>query len=282
MSSEDLRFDGKVAFVTGAARGQGRTHAVAFAERGADVVICDRCEDQAGVGYPLATDEDLAETVRQVEALGRRVISEKIDTRDRAGLEALVARAEKEFGSVDIAVANAGVSGMAPITDAPQAVWDDVVGSNLHGVFNTLAAVSPGMAKRGYGRIVTVSSMMGRSSSPGQAAYAASKWGVIGMTKSVSQDLAAVGVTVNAVAPGNIDTPMVKNQRLYDVVCPDIENPTWDDVAPRLQQLHAQPIAILDPFEVTRAVMFLADEGSAHMTGIVIPVDAGAAARTSA
>ncbi len=282
MSGEDSRFEGKVVLVTGAARGQGRTHAVAFAERGADLVLCDRCEDEAGVGYPLATDADLAETVRQVEALGRKVVWEKLDTRDRAGLEALVARAEKELGSIDIAVANAGVSGMASITDHDQAVWDDVVGSNLHGVFHTLAAVAPGMAKRGYGRIVTVSSMMGRTSAPNQAAYCASKWGVIGMTKSAAQELAPQGVTVNAVAPGNIDTPMVKNQRLYDVVCPDIENPTWEDVAPRLQGLHAQPIAVLDPFEVTRAVMFLADEASAHISGIVVPVDAGAASRTSA
>ncbi len=282
MSSENASFDGKVALVTGAARGQGRVHALAYAERGADVVICDRCEDQPGVGYPLATEDDLTETVRQIEALGRTVISEKVDTRDRGALESLVARAERELGSVDIAVANAGVSGMSPITGHSQEVWDDVVGSNLHGVFNTLAAVAPGMARRNYGRIVTVSSMMGRSSAPNQAAYCASKWGVIGMTKSAAQELAPQGVTVNAVAPGNIDTAMVRNQRLYDVVRPDLDGPTWDDVAPVLQQLHAQPIAVLDPFEVTRAVLFLTDEASAHISGIVVPVDAGAASRTSA
>lgn len=280
MSSEN--FEGTIAFVTGAARGQGRSHAVAFAERGADLAICDRCSDSEGVAYPLGTEEELAETVRQIEALGRRVISAKVNTEDRQALEDFVARVEKEFGRIDVAVANAGVSGMSPITEHDQAVWDDVVGPNLHGVFHTLAAVAPGMAARGYGRIVTVSSMMGRSSAPNQAAYCASKWGVIGMTKSAAQELAPQGVTVNAVAPGNIDTPMVRNQRLYDVVRPDLDEPTWDDVAPVLQQLHAQPVALLDPFEVTRAVLFLADDASEHISGIVVPVDAGAASRTSA
>lgn len=280
MSSED--FEGTVAFVTGAARGQGRSHAVAFAERGADVAICDRCSDSQGVAYPLGTEEELAETVRQIEVLGGKVISATVNTEDRTALDGFVTRTEKEFGRIDIAVANAGVSGMSPITDHDQAVWDDVVGPNLHGVFNTLAAVAPGMAQRGYGRIVTISSMMGRSSAPNQAAYCASKWGVIGMTKSAAQELAPQGVTVNAVAPGNIDTAMVRNQRLYDIVRPDLENPTWDDVAPALQQLHAQPVALLDPFEVTRAVLFLADDASEHISGIVVPVDAGAASRTSA
>lgn len=276
------RFEGRVALVTGAARGQGRSHAVAFAREGADVVVCDSCTDVAGVDYPLATAADLAETERLVREAGRRVIAEKVDTADRAGLEALVARAEQELGSVDIAIANAGVSAMSPITDADEAVWRDVIAANLTGVFHTLAAVSPGMARRGYGRIVTISSMLGRSAARGQAAYCASKWGVIGMSKSAAMELAPQGVTVNVVAPGNIDTPMVRNQRLYDIVRPDLDNPSWDDVAPVLQQNHAVPIAVIDPAEVTRAVLFLCDEAGAHITGIVVPVDAGAASRVSA
>ncbi|NKY33233.1 mycofactocin-coupled SDR family oxidoreductase [Nocardia speluncae] len=282
MTTGNTGFDGRVALVTGAARGQGRAHAIAFAERGADLVICDSCSDAAGIGYPLGTEEELAETARRIEALGRRVISRKVNTADRSALEALVAQAEGEFGHVDIAVANAGVSAMSPITDHDQAVWDDVVGANLTGVFNTIAAVAPGMARRRYGRIVTISSMLGRSAVPGQAAYCASKWGVIGMSKSAASELAPQGVTVNVVAPGNIDTPMVRNDNLYRVVRPDLDDPTWDDVAPVLQQNHAVPIAVIDPAEVTRAVLFLADEAGAHITGIVLPVDAGAASRTSA
>lgn len=280
MSAED--FTGKVAMVTGAARGMGRSHALAYAERGADVAICDRCEDSDALKYPLGTEADLAETKRMIEALGRKCFSATVNTSDRAAIDAFVAQAEQELGGINIAVANAGVSGSSPITDHPQKVWDEVIASNLTGVFNTVAAVAPGMAERGYGRIVTISSMLGRSSAPNQAAYCASKWGVIGMSKSAAQELAHSGITVNVVAPGNIDTPMVKNDSLYKMVRPDLENPTWDDVAPVLGQLHAQPIAILPPADVTRAVLFLTAEASAHMTGIVVPVDAGAATRTSA
>lgn len=282
MTTESTGFVGKVVLMTGAARGQGRSHAIAFAERGADVVICDSCTDAAGIGYPLGTEKELAETARLIEATGRRVISQKVNTEDRSTLEALVAQAENEFGKVDIAVANAGVSAIAPITDHDQAVWDSVLGANLVGVFNTVAAVAPGMARRGYGRIVTISSMLGRSAVPGQAAYCASKWGVIGMSKSAAAELAPQGVTVNVVAPGNIDTPMVRNTSLYRVVRPDLDEPTWEDAASVLQQNHAVPIAALDPFDVTRAVLFLTDEASAHITGTVLPVDAGAASRTSA
>ena len=282
MTTENTNFAGTVALVTGAARGQGRSHAIAFAERGADLVICDSCSDAPGIGYPLGTEQELAETASRIEALGRRVISRQVNTADRSALEALVAQADNEFGHIDIAVANAGVSAVAPITDHDQQVWDSVIGANLVGVFNTIAAVAPGMSRRGYGRIVTISSMLGRSAVPGQAAYCASKWGVIGMSKSAASELAPQGVTVNVVAPGNIDTPMVRNDNLYRVVRPDLNDPTWDDVAPVLQQNHAVPIAVLDPFDVTRAVLFLADKASAHITGIVVPVDAGAASRTSA
>ncbi|MDJ0359837.1 mycofactocin-coupled SDR family oxidoreductase [Rhodococcus sp. H29-C3] len=273
-------FAGKVALITGGARGQGRSHALAFAEQGADIAICDRCADSESVGYPLGTEAELAETKRMVEELGRKCFSGRVDTSDRNAMNTFVSQAEKELGGIDIAVANAGVSSAASITDHPQALWDEVIGTNLTGVFNTLAAVAPGMAERGYGRIVTISSMLGRSSAPNQVAYGASKWGVIGMSKSAAQDLAHSGVTVNVITPGNIDTPMVKNERLYSLVRPDLESPTWDDVGPLLGQLHVQPIAVMDSSEVSRVVLFLAAEASAHLTGIVVPVDAGWSTRT--
>lgn len=275
-------FTNRVALVTGAARGQGRAHALAFAERGADVVICDRCENSDAVPYPLATEDDLAETVRLVEATGRRCVAAKADTSDRAAIDELVARAERELGRVDIAVANAGVSVGGPINDLPSEVWEEVIGSNLTGVFHTVAAVAPGMVERGYGRIVTISSMLGRSAAQGMAAYGASKWGVIGMTKSAALDLAPHGITVNAIAPGNISTPMIHNDYMYKVVRPDLDAPTRADVEPVFAMLHGQPVPFIEPEEVTRAVLFFAAEASSHITGTVLPVDAGAAARVNA
>lgn len=274
-------YSGQVVLITGGARGQGRAHAVAFAERGADIVLCDRCADSPAVGYPLATEADLAETARLVESAGRRCISEVFNTTDRAALDALVARAETEFGRIDVAVANAGVSVAAPVQSMTDDQWSEVIGSNLTGVFNTVGAVAPGMIDRGYGRIVTISSMLGRAGNVSMVGYSASKWGVIGLTKSAALDLAGHGITVNAIAPGNISTPMIHNDALYTMMRPDLDQPGADDVAPVFESLHAQPVPWLEPEEITRVVLFLADRASAHISGIVVPVDAGNAARVT-
>lgn len=272
-------FSDQVVFISGGARGQGRSHAVAFAERGADVVICDLCEDVDGVPYPLATRDDLDETVALVEKTGRSCLSGVVDVRDGDAVDAFVAGALERFGRIDVHVANAGVCGNTSLQHTSHEAWSNVVDTNLTGVFNTIKAVSPAMIAQRSGRIVGVASMMGRSSTPNNVAYITSKWGVIGLVKACAQDLAPYGITVNAVAPGNIATPMAQNETLYKLVRPDLENPTLDDVLPVMKMLHVQPVAYMEPSEVTDVILFLASPAARHLSGTVLDINAGASAR---
>jgi len=279
---DEGQFAGRVAVITGGARGQGRSHAVALARRGADVAVLDRCADLGTVPYPLATPEDLAETVRLVEAEGRRCLAAEGDVRDLDAVVGFVDGVVDELGSVDILVANAGVSTMCSIFELDAVRWSETLDTNLTGTFNALRAAAPHMRRQRWGRMVTVSSMMGRSSNPLISAYCASKWGVIGLTKSVAQEMAHSDVTVNAVAPGNISTDMIHNDTLYRLMRPDLEHPGADDVAAVMASLHVQPVPWLEADEITAAVLFLCSDGARHITGSVIDVDAGASARFTA
>ena len=275
-------FAGRVALITGGARGQGRSHATELARLGADIALADRCRDLGTVGYPLATEADLAETVRQVEAQGRRCLSAILDVRDLDAMIGFADTTRSELGSLDILVANAGVSAMGSICTMDAVQWSETVDTNLTGVFNAMRACAPHMRRQRWGRIIGISSMMGRSANPGIPAYVASKWGVIGLCKSVALELAAFGITVNAIAPGNVSTPMVHNDTLYRLMRPDLDHPTSEDVAPAMTALHVQPVPWLEPDEVTAALVFLCSEGARHITGSVIDVDAGASARFTA
>jgi SDR family mycofactocin-dependent oxidoreductase len=272
-------FAGRVALITGAGRGQGRSHALEFARLGADVAVCDLCRDLDTVGYPMSTADDLAETARLVEEQGRACVSATADVRDLDAMVAFVESTRDGLGSVDILVANAGVSTMGSVCtmDAPH--WQETIDINLTGVFNAIRAVAPHMRERRWGRIIGISSMMGRSANPGISAYVASKWGVIGLCKSAALELAPFGITVNVVAPGNVSTPMVHNDVLYRLMRPDLEHPGREDVAEGMASLHAQPVPWIEPEEVTAAVVFLASESARHITGSVVDVDAGASAR---
>jgi SDR family mycofactocin-dependent oxidoreductase len=277
-------FDGRVAFITGAARGQGRAHAVALAREGADIVVSDWFGELDSVRYPMPGSSELEETVKLVEAEGRRCISGEADVRDLEVLEALVARATDEFGRIDIACANAGIATTAglPVYETSAEIWRQVIDIDLTGVFNTIRAVGPGMVERRYGRIIATASMMGRTGAPNLAGYASAKWGVIGLVKCAAHDFAPHGVTVNAIAPGNVDTPMIQNEAVRKLMRPDLENPTREDAAEAFQRLHVIPMPWVQPEEISRAVLYLAAEEAGGISGTVMSIDAGASARVTA
>ncbi|NKY57769.1 SDR family NAD(P)-dependent oxidoreductase [Nocardia flavorosea] len=274
--------EGQVVVVTGGARGQGRSHALAVAEQGADVVLLDRCTDVPAIEYRQATETDLRETEDLVRRRGVRVLGLVCDVGDHEQALSAVDTVVDRFGRLDVLLANAGVYGGGSIQDADAAVWDEVIASNLTGVFNSLRAAGPQMIEQGYGRVVVTASNQGRTAVPGSVPYVASKWGVIGLVKAAAQDLAPFGINVNGVAPGNTSTPMVHNPALYGAMRPDLANPVWDDVAPALMEHHLQPIALLEPEEITAAVMFLIGPHTPHITGTILDVNAGTAARATA
>jgi SDR family mycofactocin-dependent oxidoreductase len=272
--------EGRVALVTGAARGQGRAHAIALAAEGADIVVTDLCANIATVPYALGTAAELAETVAMVEATGQRCLSMPADIRDTAGIGLVVEAGIEAFGQIDICVANAGVTGYGKFHELDDDTWNDMIDVDLTGTFKTIRAVLPHMLDRRYGRIIATSSMAGRMGNANLAHYVAAKWGVIGMVKSLAMEVANKGITVNAIAPAAVDTAMLHNDAMYKLFCPDMDAPTREDVTPRYQAMNRLGVAWMDPEEVSRAVLFVAADAASSMTGQVIEVSLGSSAGT--
>jgi SDR family mycofactocin-dependent oxidoreductase len=272
--------DGKVAFVTGAARGQGRSHAVRLAEEGAHIIAIDACG--GGDAYPWmvyasATEADLAETARLVEAKGRGIVARKADVRDLASLQASVQEGIDKFGHLDIVSANAGISPFGPVTwENQQRQWDDVYQVNLLGVRNTCVAAVPAMiaGERG-GSIIITSSGAGLGGAYGLSDYCATKWGVIGFAKSLAKEVGPHNIRVNVIAPGTVDTDMVQNDGLRKLFRPDLEAPTKEDVAPVFTQMAILDVPWVEPIDISNAVLFLASDEARYITSVVLPVDAG-------
>jgi SDR family mycofactocin-dependent oxidoreductase len=271
------RVDGKVALITGAARGQGRSHAVRLAEEGADIIAIDVCSDLDTVDYPLASADDLATTAKLVEAAGRRAVTLQADVRDLAGLTAAVDRGVAELGRLDIVVANAGILSNGPAHELSEDAWQQMIDVNLSGVWRTCRAAIPHLIAGGRGgSIVLVSSVAGLRSYAGVAHYVAAKHGVVGLMKTLAQELAEHRIRVNTVNPTQVDTDMIQNDSMYRLFCPDLEHPTRQDFAAASAATILLPIDWVEPIDVSQAVLFLASDEARYITGIALPVDGGA------
>jgi SDR family mycofactocin-dependent oxidoreductase len=272
------RFEGRTVLITGAARGQGRAHAVAFAREGADVAICDICRDVASVPYPLGTRAELDETAALVEAEGRRALVGEVDVRSWDHVQAFASRAIDEFGQVDVLVANAAIFGSAATLDEmTEEQFDDMVATNLKGVWLSIKAVVPHMSARGYGRIVVTGSTGTFIGAPHFGHYVATKHAIDGLVKSLALEQGANGITANLVCPTAVGTTMLLNDALYPLFSPD--DPTREAMGEIMKTLHATPEPWLDPEDVSRVVLFLASDDARHMTGGAVKVDMGWTAR---
>jgi SDR family mycofactocin-dependent oxidoreductase len=270
------RVEGKVAFITGAARGQGRSHAIRLAEEGADIIAVDLEDQVDSVPYPMATPDDMAQTVKEVEALDRRIVATRADVRDYGALKKALDDGVAQLGHVDIVSANAGIFSFAPTAEMSETMWQDVIDTNLTGVWHTVKAAIPHMVEQGTGgSIILTSSVAGLKGSPNLANYVAAKHGVVGLMRTLALELAPNFIRVNSVHPTSVDTPMIQNDATYRLFRPDVDNPTKEDVAEAFATLNALPIFWVEPRDISNAVLFLASDESRYITGVTLPIDAG-------
>jgi SDR family mycofactocin-dependent oxidoreductase len=266
------RVAGKVALITGAARGQGRSHAVRLAAEGADIIGIDLCTDVASIPYPLATQDDLAETVRLVEATGARMVAAEADVRDPDALAAAVGNGVSRLGRLDIAIANAGVCTVQRWDEVTPAVWDAVIGINLTGAWNTCVAAIPALVEAGGGSLILISSVAGLKGQPFLAPYVASKHGMVGVMRTLANELAARSIRVNTIHPTGVDTPMLVG--MTGLTSRIEASPDTGSVF-----LNSLSVDVVAPSDVSDAVLYLASDQSRYVTGLTMTVDAGSSAR---
>lgn len=272
--------EGRVAFVTGAARGQGRAHAVRLAREGADVVVSDACAAvSASVPYVASTPEDLAETVRLVEAEGRKALSAVVDIRDDAALKALVADTTEQFGRLDVLVANAGVLSWGRLWELSDEQWNAVIDINLTGTWRTLRAAIPAMIEAGNGgSIVVVSSVAGIRATPGNGHYAASKHGLTALTNTLAIELGEYSIRVNSIHPYSIETPMITNQAMLEVLGKHTSFLHSYPPMPYLPPANGgagDRSVFMSPEEAAEVVVWLAGDSSGVLSGSQIVLDRG-------
>jgi SDR family mycofactocin-dependent oxidoreductase len=272
------RVEGKVAFISGAARGQGRSHAVRLAREGADIIAIDVCGPIANLAYPHSTPEDLAETADLVKNLDRRIVTAQVDVRDYDALKAAVDDGVEQLGRLDIIVANAGIGTFGnKLHKIREDIWQDMIDVNLSGVWHTVKAGVPHIiaGERG-GSIVLTGSVGSHKAMAYTGHYIAAKHGVLGLMRSFAVELAQHRIRVNSVHPSQVNTPMTMNDVTYRLFRPDLENPGPDDFAPFSQMTHTLPVPWVEAIDISNAVLFFASDESRYVTGVSLPVDAGA------
>jgi len=274
------RVEGKVAFVTGAGRGQGRSHAIRLAEEGADIIAVDRCKDFATVGYPMATPEDLEETAQFVEKTGQRVVTAQVDVSDVGPLKAALEDGISALGKLDIVVTTAGIAGMKGSAD--MAAWVDVMNTNLLGTINAIHVALPHLAE-GASIIATGSTAalmdIGANADPGAdpggAAYLHSKRLLSQYVHNLAGELAPRGIRANVVHPTNCNTPMLQSEPMYKSFRPDLEHPTQADAEPVFYVQQAMKVPWVEPEDISNMVLFLASDEARYITGTQQRVDGG-------
>jgi len=271
------RVAGKVALVTGAARGQGRSHAVRLAEEGADIIAVDICGQIGSVPYPMGTEDDLAQTVKDVEALDRRIVACRADVRGYEELDSAVDRGVRELGRLDIVSANAGISGAGRMEEMPEQTWQDVIDVNLTGVWHTAKAAVRHLRAAGGGSIIITSSVCGLKGMPNIGHYVAAKHGVVGLMRTLALELGADGIRVNCVHPTGVDTGMIHNDFTYELFAPDLppDQRTREELAHRFGASNILQVPWVAPRDISNAVLWLASDESRFVTGTSLPVDAG-------
>jgi SDR family mycofactocin-dependent oxidoreductase len=274
------RVQGKVAFVTGAARGQGRSHAVRLAEEGADIIAVDLCQDIPTIGYPMATRADLEETAKLVEKTGRNIVTAQADVREAGQLRAALERGIAEFGKVDIVVAQAGIAGMKG--QPPLQAWVDVINTNLIGTINAINVALPHLSE-GAAIVATGSTAAlmdthnkpDPGNDPGGMAYVHSKRALSTYVHDLATELAPRGIRANVVHPTNCNTDMLQSEPMYKSFRPDLEHPTQADAEPVFYVQQAMKVPWIEPVDISNAVLWLASDEARYVTGMQVRVDAG-------
>lgn len=273
------RVEGKVALISGAARGQGRAHAVRLAEEGAAIIGFDVCGEVPAQGAPAASLDDLATTVAEVEKVGGRIVAEAVDVRDVGGVQDVVERGVREFGRLDIVAANAGIQGVAATAaDTTQENWQAVLDTNLGGVWNTVRVAVPRLISQGQGgAILLTSSALTLKAAGNLAAYTVAKHGVVGLMRTLAVELAPHSIRVNTIHPTTVPTPLLLNENNWRIFRPDLEHPALDDVIDLYRGVNLLPVPWVECEDIANALLFLASDEARYVTGVAFPVDAGAA-----